>query len=75
MPVELVVDFCEKLIAPRKRFVWFEQSTHLPNFEEPDRFCATVVRWGGPLGRASPEHPVGGVSIQAQVREALDATH
>jgi pimeloyl-ACP methyl ester carboxylesterase len=42
-PFELAADFCEKLIAPSKRFVWFEQSAHLPNFEEPGKFCALCV--------------------------------
>ena len=39
VPFELVAAYCEKLIAPKKRMVWFEQSAHVPNFEEPDKFC------------------------------------
>lgn len=39
VPFELVVDYFEKLIALRKHIVWFEQSAHLPNFEEPNKFC------------------------------------
>ena len=41
VPFELVADYCEKLIAPSKRMVWFERSGHVPNFEEPEKFCET----------------------------------
>jgi pimeloyl-ACP methyl ester carboxylesterase len=39
VPFELVIEFAEKLIAPKKEIIWFEKSAHLPNFEEPDKFC------------------------------------
>ena len=39
VPFELVVEYAEKLRAPSKEIVWFERSGHLPNFEEPDKFC------------------------------------
>jgi pimeloyl-ACP methyl ester carboxylesterase len=38
-PFELVVEYFEKLRAPRKHLVWFEHSAHLPNLEEPEAFC------------------------------------
>jgi pimeloyl-ACP methyl ester carboxylesterase len=38
-PHELVVEYCEALSAPSKEVVWFENSAHLPNLEEPDKFC------------------------------------
>jgi Predicted hydrolases or acyltransferases (alpha/beta hydrolase superfamily) len=39
VPFELVVKYMEKLRAPYKEMIWFEQSAHMPNFEEPDLFC------------------------------------
>ena len=39
VPFELVIEYLEKLRAPRKNIIWFERSAHLPNFEEPDMFC------------------------------------
>jgi pimeloyl-ACP methyl ester carboxylesterase len=38
-PFELVVEYAEKLQAPKKRIIWFDHSAHLPNFEEPELFC------------------------------------
>jgi len=39
VPFELVVEYAERLRAPSKEIVWFDRSGHLPNFEEPDKFC------------------------------------
>jgi len=44
VPFQLVVEFCDKLAAPTKQIVWFEQSAHLPNFEEPAAFCEFLSR-------------------------------
>jgi len=44
VPFELVVEFCEKLKAPRKEIVWFERSAHLLNLEEPGAFCRFCSR-------------------------------
>jgi pimeloyl-ACP methyl ester carboxylesterase len=38
-PFELVVEYDEKLTAPKKEIIWYEHSAHLPNFEEPEKFC------------------------------------
>jgi pimeloyl-ACP methyl ester carboxylesterase len=35
--------YLEKLRAPAKRVVWFENSAHNVPFEEPDRFNTKVV--------------------------------
>ena len=43
VPFELSVEYAEKLSAPRKEIVWFEHSAHLPNWEEPERFCDFCV--------------------------------
>ena len=40
---ELVVEFCNKVKAPVKEIVWFENSAHLPNLEEPLRFQQMLV--------------------------------
>ena len=32
----------QKLLAPRKRIVWFEESAHFPFVEEPERFTAEM---------------------------------
>ena len=39
VPAELAVDYSRSLSAPAKEIIWFEDSAHLPNFEEPRRFC------------------------------------
>jgi len=36
-------DFFEQLAAPRKGFVWFDQSAHNPPFEEPAKFQAWLI--------------------------------
>lgn len=40
---DLAHSYFEKLNAPAKRFVWFEHSAHSPQFEEPERFNATLL--------------------------------
>jgi len=42
-PSELVEEYLEKLEAPRKKMVWFENSAHYPFFEEPERFTAEMA--------------------------------
>jgi pimeloyl-ACP methyl ester carboxylesterase len=37
-PFELVEEYFEALSAPHKEMVWFENSAHSPNVEEPDRY-------------------------------------
>lgn len=44
-PFELVERYFERVAAPQKQFVWFEESGHLVNFEEPARFQAEVARF------------------------------
>ncbi|PKA17050.1 alpha/beta fold hydrolase [Leptospira haakeii] len=38
VPFELVEEYIEILEAPQKKIIWFENSGHLPNFEEPEKF-------------------------------------
>jgi len=44
VPFELVVEYAERLQAPKKEIIWFEHSGHLPNFEEPDVFCDFCIK-------------------------------
>jgi pimeloyl-ACP methyl ester carboxylesterase len=40
---ELVVEYCDTLDAPRKEIVWFEESAHHPNLDEPVKFQRAVI--------------------------------
>lgn len=45
-PFELALEYLEKLNAPLKEIVWFENSAHVPNMEEADafhEFCLTKL--------------------------------
>ncbi len=43
-PFELVEDYYEILEAPHKEIVWFENSAHMANLEEPDRFQDLLIQ-------------------------------
>lgn len=43
-PFSLIETYYEKLGAPHKRLVWFEQSAHFPFFEEPKRFTEEMLK-------------------------------
>lgn len=43
VPAVLAAEYFERINAPAKRLVWFEQSAHNPPFEEPERFNRAVV--------------------------------
>lgn len=38
VPAELSYRYFQSVKAPKKKFIWFENSAHSPNFEEPDKF-------------------------------------
>lgn len=40
---ELILEFFDKVHAPVKEIVWFENSAHLPNLEEPERFQQMLI--------------------------------
>ena len=42
-PFVLVEEYYEALEAPKKELVWFEESAHSPNIEEPERFNRLMV--------------------------------
>jgi pimeloyl-ACP methyl ester carboxylesterase len=43
VPAILAARYFDRIHAPTKRLVWFEQSAHNPPFEEPERFNRTLV--------------------------------
>ena len=55
---EVAHEWFEKVKAPAKRFVWFEDSGHMPMTEEPAKFLVSLVRFVRPLaekaGDATP---------------------
>ncbi len=42
-PLPLVEDYCTVLEAPHKSIVWFGESAHMPNLEEPERFQRVLI--------------------------------
>lgn len=40
----LAETYLDRLEAPRKELIWFDQSAHMPHWEEPDRFHEEVRR-------------------------------
>ena len=40
---ELVVEYYNKLVAPKKDIIWFEESAHHPNLDEPDKFQRMLI--------------------------------
>jgi pimeloyl-ACP methyl ester carboxylesterase len=42
-PFELVAAYFESLVAPWKKLVWFENSAHMANLEEPDKFQRELI--------------------------------
>ena len=43
-PASMVVDYCEMLEAPKKELVWFHESAHRIDIEEPLKFQKTLIR-------------------------------
>jgi pimeloyl-ACP methyl ester carboxylesterase len=43
-PSEIAERYYQKLIAPKgKEFIWFENSGHRPEFDEPEKFYEIIV--------------------------------
>jgi len=40
---ELVVDYIKMVEAPKKEIIWFEESAHHPNIDEPDKFQKILI--------------------------------
>ena len=45
-PTELSEEFYASLRAPHKELIWFEESAHTPDLDEPDKFQREVARIG-----------------------------
>jgi len=43
-PTPCAEEYFRRLEAPRKEWVWFEESAHFVFFEEPKRFAAEAAR-------------------------------
>jgi proline iminopeptidase len=55
VPAVVAARYFERLDAPAKRLVWFEQSAHNPPFEEPELFNRALVETVKPLIGSSLE--------------------
>ena len=42
-PFELAEKYFNQLIAPKKEFIWFENSAHILNFEESEKFNEILI--------------------------------
>lgn len=49
----LTFDYLQRISAPQKSFVWFEDSGHYPPFEEPDKFNAWMIERVLPIARSA----------------------
>jgi|SRR5215469_3876822 len=48
---ELAARYLDRVSAPKKAFIWFENSAHNPPFEEPRHFNTTMIEKVLPLAR------------------------
>jgi proline iminopeptidase len=53
VPAVLAAQYFEKIEAPLKRLVWFEQSAHNPPFEEPAKFDRILIEQVLPLSEST----------------------
>jgi pimeloyl-ACP methyl ester carboxylesterase len=42
-------EWFDKVLAPQKQFVWFENSAHEPESEEPGKFLLSLVQYARPI--------------------------
>jgi pimeloyl-ACP methyl ester carboxylesterase len=50
---QLTFDYMQRISAPEKAFIWFEESGHYPPFEEPQKFNAWMIETVLPLARGT----------------------
>jgi pimeloyl-ACP methyl ester carboxylesterase len=50
-PSTVTADWFEKMDAPYKKAIWFENSAHLVPFEEPGRMLISLVQYVRPIAR------------------------
>ena len=51
---ELGKAYFDAVSAPGKQFIWFDNSAHAPQFEEPNKFNESIVRIGKEIGLLKP---------------------
>lgn len=54
---QVAADWFEKVKAPSKQFVWFENSAHLPMTEEPGKFLLSLVQYARPIAERAGDTP------------------
>ena len=54
---DVAYEWFERVKAPEKRFVWFENSAHEPEFEEPGKFLLSLVLYARPLAEKVGDAP------------------
>jgi len=52
-PASVIQDYLEKINAPQKEIVWFENSSHFPFYEEKQKFTDELVHRALPLANKS----------------------
>jgi pimeloyl-ACP methyl ester carboxylesterase len=50
-PSDLSTAYMKEIEAPNKKIVWFEDSAHFPQYEEPRRFAEEVEKFWREIGR------------------------
>jgi proline iminopeptidase len=56
---QVAAEWFAKVKAPSKRFVWFENSAHLPMTEEPGKFLISLVRYARLIAERAGDSPPG----------------
>jgi len=51
-PSSVIVEYCETIKAQHKEFIWFDNSGHIPFFEEQQKFADERVQRVLPLANA-----------------------
>jgi proline iminopeptidase len=54
---EVAAEWFDKMSAPKKEFVWFENSAHLPMTEEPGKFFEVLLRVVRPIAEPAGDTP------------------
>jgi pimeloyl-ACP methyl ester carboxylesterase len=67
-PSELSEEFCGSLQAPHKEVIWFEESAHTPDLDEPEKFQREVIRIGKAVCRQEMLAAAGGSSGSTEAR-------
>ena len=50
-PASVIADYVQKINAPQKEIVWFDNSGHFPFYEEKQKFTDELVRLVLPLAK------------------------